>query len=72
MIKEGTILIAKNECEIKRNGTGKALIIGKEYIVHYVNDTDLIIESEFDKNHLFGLKEKDPQYWGNYFDLKQF
>jgi hypothetical protein len=71
MIKEGTILIAKNECEMKRNGFGKALIIGKEYKVNYVNDTDLIIESEFDKNHLFDLNEKDPQHWGNYFDIKK-
>jgi hypothetical protein len=71
MIQEGTILIAKNECEMKRNATGKALIIGKEYVVHYVNDTDLVIESEFDKNHLFDLKETEPQYWGNYFELKQ-
>jgi hypothetical protein len=71
MIQEGTVLIAKNECEMKRNAAGKALIIGKEYVVHYVNDTYLVIESEFDKNHLFDLSETEPQYWGNYFELKK-
>jgi hypothetical protein len=69
MIQEGTILIAKTKCEMEYN-CGEALIIGKEYLVHYVSDVDLAIASEFDDYHLFDLNEADPQYWGNYFDLK--
>lgn len=71
MIQIGTILIAKNECEMKRNATGKALIIGKEYYVHYVNENELAIESEGYENHYFDLNENEQHYWGNYFECKQ-
>jgi hypothetical protein len=62
-IKEGTILIAINECimnESSFENAGKpALIIGKEYVVKEVTRNQILIESELDENHFFEIKSID-------------
>ncbi len=71
VIKVGTVLIAKDKCEMKRNASGQALVIGEEYPVNYVDARNLAVESKIDKNHFFDLKKGTRQYWGKYFDIKK-
>lgn len=67
----GTILIAKTVCRMK-DGSGNALIIGKEYPIKAINGyDDIIIESENEVNHYFDIDENEPHYYGRYFDVKQ-
>lgn len=67
----GTVLIAKDKCEMKRNASGDALVVGEEYPVNYVDARNLAIESKIDKSHLFSLEKGDHEYWGKYFDIKK-
>jgi hypothetical protein len=69
-IEEGTILIAKHNCKMK-DGSGEALIIGKEYPVLKIMQDELIICSENSKQHYFETgDEEDRSYYLNYFDVK--
>lgn len=70
-IKVGTILIAKDKCEMKRNATGDALIIGNEYPVNYIDGFCLAVKTNIDENHLFELDKNKHEYWGKYFNIKQ-
>lgn len=63
-----SILIAKVECKMS-DGSGTALIIGKEYPVQKVTSGDIVIDSEITKGHFFE-KNKGEHYWRNYFSLK--
>jgi hypothetical protein len=67
----GTILIAKDPCEM-RNGNGPELIVGKEYKVHslFHRSNKIAIKSELYEFHGFSLDEKDEYYWGNFFTIK--
>jgi hypothetical protein len=66
----GTILIAKTICKMK-DGTGNALVIGKEYPIKKINECDeIVIESETDVDHYFDIDEDEPHYYGKYFDIK--
>ena len=70
MLKIGTILIAKTVCRMN-DGSGNALIVGKEYPIKAINHMeDIIIESETFVNHYFDVNENEPHYYGKYFDLK--
>ena len=52
----GTILIAKDPCEMS-DGSGEALIVGKEYPIKAAVVTGIIIKSEIDECHLFSIKD---------------
>jgi len=71
VIKVGTVLIAKDKCEMKRNASGDALVVGEEYPINYVDARNLAVESKIDKNHLFSLESDAHEYWGKYFDIKK-
>lgn len=67
---EKDILIAKNECIMNDEINVKALVIGKEYPVKGIFNQNIIIDSEFHKNHYFDLDEKSDSYWSKYFNKK--
>jgi hypothetical protein len=67
----GTQLIAKSVCRMK-DGSGNALIIGKEYLVKEITEIgDIVIESETEKRHYFGTDESEDGYYLVFFDVKQ-
>ena len=51
-----TKLIANDPCEML-NGSGPALIVGKEYPVKDILNCCIVIESEIDECHLFRFDE---------------
>lgn len=66
---KGTNLIAKEP----NNIFGKnSLVVGKEYPIKEirVHSELIVIESEIFSDHYFGLVESEPNYWGNYFEIK--
>ena len=70
MLQVGTILVAKKECRMK-NGSGNALIVGKEYPIKSIKGSDIIIKSEIDANHFFETNENEASYYGRFFDIKE-
>lgn len=69
-IRIGTVLVATNKCRMLSDKSEEALIVGKEYIVYDITMSDLVVKSEYDDNHFYGLGPDDMWYWGNYFRLK--
>jgi len=65
-----SILIAKTNCKMS-DGSGDALIVGKEYPIVQLTASDVVIDSEVTKGHFFEHKNDDEHYWKKYFDLKQ-
>ena len=66
---KGTNLIAKEPNKI----FGKnSLKVGKEYPVKEVIESTetIVISSEMFYYHNFSLVESEPNYWGNYFEIK--
>jgi len=66
-----TKLIATSDCKMK-DGSGNALIVGKDYSVvhHSINTEEIAVESELFPRHFFSINPEKSHYWGNYFDLK--
>jgi hypothetical protein len=65
----GTKLIAKTDCKMK-DGSGNALIVGKEYEVIFQskNTEEIAVKSETFPHHFFSINTKDDSYWKRYFD----
>ncbi len=65
-----TKLIAKSECDMS-DGSGKALIIGKEYIVKTYSEEkqEISIESELFPSHLFSTNKNDKSNWKHFFNI---
>lgn len=53
-IKVGTMMVAIDPCTMSPSRKD-ALIVGKEYMVHYVNNHSFCICSEIDDTHIFFL-----------------
>lgn len=72
-LQVGTILIAKDPCEMSHTKT-PALIVGKEYPILHIeeNENRFIINSEFCKDHLFTIKRVNniDGCLETYFDIK--
>lgn len=72
-LQVGTILIAKDPCEMKHTKVN-ALIVGKEYPILLIeeNENRFIIRSEFCKEHLFTIKGNadSDECLETYFDIK--
>lgn len=66
----GTKLIAKTDCKMK-DGSGNALITGKEYEVvsHSKNTEEIAVKSELFTKHFFSIHSEYKSYWKNYFDI---
>jgi hypothetical protein len=65
----GTKLIAKVDCKMK-DGSGNALIIGKEYEVIFQskNTEEIAIRSEIFPHHFFSINLEMDSYWKRYFN----
>lgn len=72
IIGEGTVLIAKDPCEMENLDNQFALIVGKEYTVKKMclNEHQFIIKSEFDDNHVFSISD-DEWSFRKFFDVKK-
>ena len=68
----GTKLIAKTDCKMN-DGSGNALITGKEYevIYHSKNTEEIAVESELFPRHFFSIHSEYDSYWKRYFDAVQ-
>lgn len=66
-----TKLIAKVDCKM-RDGSGNALITGKEYevIYHSKNTEEIAVESELFPKHFFSIRSEYDSYWEKYFYIK--
>lgn len=64
----GTVLTATTNCKMK-DGSGNALIIGKEYPIKQINDNFMVIETELFLEHYFYLDKNDSYYYGLYFNI---
>ena len=65
----GTKIIAKTDCKMK-DGSGNALITGKEYevIYHSKNTEEMAVKSELFPYHFFSIHSEYDSYWKRYFD----
>lgn len=75
-MKQGDILIAKDECKMKHGDSLvnklNALIVGKEYEVIFVGAYSIAVKSEVDNEHHFTLNKDDSSaFWGIFFELKK-
>ena len=69
-IKEDSILIAIDKCKM-RDGSGDALIVGKEYSINFIihKDKEFAVTSNVSPNHYFSTNKKHDSYWKHFFDL---
>jgi hypothetical protein len=67
-----TKLIAKNNCKMN-DGSGNALIVGKEYkvIFHSKNTEEIAIESELYPHHFFSIYDDSDSSWKRYFNVEK-
>lgn len=65
----GTKLIAKTDCKMK-DGSGNALIVGKEYEVIFQskNTEEIAVKSELFLHHFFSTNAEIDSYWKRYFN----
>lgn len=67
---DGDVLVAIDACTM-RDGSGDALVVGKEYVVCGIDNGLMAVRSELYDEHMFDMDEDAVDCWRRFFTIKK-